>query len=199
MDTLRYFLLHHYGGIYIDLDIFTYRPLTPLLTFPALACRTTPTGVSNDVLFSTPHHPFFSLVIERLETYNRDLFFPYLTVMYTTGPLFFSAIWIEYLSGETRGAVDRLRVLVKGSLKGDSYGFWKNVPGGSWHEADSYFILWMGDHLMLMIFLGLMTGLTVGVVLWAMLRRSVAPPGSKEWWEQEKERERLMWKLSQLR
>ena len=58
-DAIRYFVLDHYGGVYIDLDDGCNRPLEPLLSYPAFVRKTVPTGVSNDVMGSVPHHPFF--------------------------------------------------------------------------------------------------------------------------------------------
>jgi len=208
VDALRYFLLYHYGGVYIDLDLFTYKPLTPLLTLPAVACRTTPTGISNDILFSTPQHPFFTLVIERLEDYSRNLLVPYLTVMYTTGPLFLSAIWIEYLRGKDKGGrtLDRLHVLIQGPVKGDNYGFWKNIRGGSWHKQDMYVMLWMGDHLIISTLLGFAIGICVVILLWKAFKMCTAMFRGGRWLElqrekdrrQDAERQRAMWKLHQL-
>jgi inositol phosphorylceramide mannosyltransferase catalytic subunit len=174
--------------------------LTPLLTFPAVACRTTPTGISNDILFSTPNHPFFTLVIERLETYNRNLILPYLTIMYSTGPLFFSAIWIEYLRGKTGGgsALERLRVLAKGPMKGDNYGFFKNIQGGSWHGSDLAVMLWMGDHLIIVTLLGFVIGISVVALLWSMLRRCGMMFRGKRWWERQRTRRKVSWKLAEM-
>merc|ERR1711939_575072 len=81
-DAIRYFILAHYGGIYIDLDDGCNRRLDPLLSYPAWARRTLPTGISNDAMGSVPQHPFFLHVIERLASYNRNWFMPYITVMY---------------------------------------------------------------------------------------------------------------------
>jgi mannosyltransferase OCH1-like enzyme len=202
VDALRYFLLHHYGGVYIDLDIFPYRPLTPLLTFPAVACRTAPTGISNDILFSTPQHPFFTLVLNRLHTYNRNLLLPYITIMYTTGPLFFSAVWIEYLRGSARGGgpLERLRVLSKGPVRGDSYGFFKNIQGGSWHGKDLELINWMGKHVIIVTLLGFAIGISVVLVLWVMLRRCAALFRSERWLDlqnkQPRVRQKAAWSLA---
>lgn len=95
-DAIRYFVLYHYGGIYIDLDDGCKRKLDPLLTVPAFVRKTAPTGVSNDVMGSVPHHPFFLKVIQNLEKYQRNWFIPYLTIMISTGPLYLSLIWKQY-------------------------------------------------------------------------------------------------------
>jgi mannosyltransferase OCH1-like enzyme len=179
-----------------------------LLTFPAVACRTTPTGISNDILFSTPQHPFFTLVIERLEDYSRNLLVPYLTVMYTTGPLFLSAIWIEYLRGKDKSGstLDRLHVLIQGPVKGDNYGFWKNIKGGSWHKQDRYVMLWMGDHLIISTLLGFAIGICVAILLWKAFKMCTAMLRGGRWLELQREhdrrqdakRQRAVWKLQQL-
>jgi mannosyltransferase OCH1-like enzyme len=199
VDALRYFLLHHYGGIYIDLDLFTYKSLTPLLTFPAVACRTTPTGISNDILFSTPLHSFFTLVTMRLESYNRNFLLPYLTIMYSTGPLFLSAIWIEYLGGSTKGGapLDRLHVLMQGPHKGDNYGFWKNIQGGSWHGKDMYLMFWLGDHLILATLLGFLIGTVLVVVLWKILNRGTGFFRPERWREVQREQQRVRQRAAQ--
>jgi len=46
---------------------------------------------------SAPNHPFYLRVIKNLERYARNWWLPYLTVMLSTGPLFLSIIWKEYL------------------------------------------------------------------------------------------------------
>ncbi|RQM06498.1 hypothetical protein DH86_00002311, partial [Scytalidium sp. 3C] len=58
-DAIRYFVLAHYGGVYIDLDDGCNRRLDPLLSYPAWVRRTVPTGISNDAMGAVPQHPFF--------------------------------------------------------------------------------------------------------------------------------------------
>ncbi|KAI4268756.1 MAG: hypothetical protein LQ337_007666, partial [Flavoplaca oasis] len=65
---------------------------------------------------SIPQHPFFLLVIESLREYDRNWRLPYITVMYSTGPLFLSVIWKKYMSsGSNVGdgvAGGRVRILM---------------------------------------------------------------------------------------
>lgn len=180
-DALRYFVLHHYGGVYLDLDIAPYRPLTPLLAYPAFTCQTAPTGISNDVLGAVPQHPFFASVIDSLHFYNRDWLLSYITVMYSTGPLFLSVMWVEYLStlksrSRTDAAVEmhRVRVLTKGGVEGDSYGFFHNIQGGSWHGADTEFIFWMGRHWVAVTLLGFAVGFAATACSWWVVKRVAA-------------------------
>ena len=46
---------------------------------------------------SSPNHPFYLQVIRKLEKYARNWRLPYLTVMLSTGPLFLSIMWKEFL------------------------------------------------------------------------------------------------------
>ena len=75
-DAVRYFVLYHFGGIYLDLDIVPRRKLDTLLTLSAFACLTTPTGISNDSLGCTAGHSFFLHVINSLRTFNKNWYSP---------------------------------------------------------------------------------------------------------------------------
>lgn len=87
------------------------RRLDPLLSYSAWVRKTKPTGISNDAMGSAPQHPFFLQVIESLQSYNRNWRVPYITVMYSTGPLFLSVIWKEYIRWGT-SEEGRVRILM---------------------------------------------------------------------------------------
>lgn len=146
-DAIRYFVLSHYGGIYIDLDDGCNRALEPLLSYPAFVRRTIPTGISNDVMGAVPHHPFFMRVIEELENYDRGWIMPYISVMASTGPLFLSIIWrhwdaegLNYGDGPD-GA--RVRIIFPEEYNGHSWSFFTHHTGNSWHGADVQLIFWV--------------------------------------------------------
>jgi inositol phosphorylceramide mannosyltransferase catalytic subunit len=73
--------------------------------------RTDPTGVSNDSMGAAPRHPFLSRVIDHLGRYAHSWLLPYLTVMLSTGPLFFSVMWKEYIWSHP-GKGQEVRVLL---------------------------------------------------------------------------------------
>ena len=122
------------------------RRLDPLLEYPAWLRRTAPTGISNDAMGSVPQHPFFLRVIYSLETYNRNWFLPYITVMYSTGPLFLSVIWKEYMNEEPLG-LSRVRVLMQDAYNRYPWSFFTHHPGSSWHGKDARLIFWVSLHL----------------------------------------------------
>ena len=146
-DATRYFVLLHYGGIYIDLDDGCNRPLDPLLSYPAWVRKTIPTGISNDAMGSVPQHPFFNRVTEDLQKYDRNWLLPYITVMGSTGPLFLSVMWRHWTSeGHNVGdGIDggRIRILFPEEYQGSPWSFFTHHLGNSWHRADVEFIFWV--------------------------------------------------------
>ncbi|KAL9055945.1 MAG: hypothetical protein Q9162_003241 [Coniocarpon cinnabarinum] len=143
-DAIRYFVLHHYGGVYIDLDDGCTRKLDPLLAYPAWVRRTTPTGISNDVMGAVPGHPFFHRVLESLEAYNRNWIAPYVTIMSSTGPLFLSLIWRHHNSAYEDMPEDaRVRILFPNAYMGHKWSFFSHHVGNSWHRWDTDAIIWV--------------------------------------------------------
>lgn len=102
-DSIRYFILHHFGGIYMDLDIGCRRRMDGLLQGdweailpitkpvsesseisiePALMCQV---GVSNDLIFSSKGSAFMDDVVHGLPAFNHEWVTNYPTVMFSTG------------------------------------------------------------------------------------------------------------------
>ncbi|BDD61816.1 hypothetical protein MPDQ_006247 [Monascus purpureus] len=164
-DSIRYFVLAHYGGTYIDLDDGCNRRLDPLLAYPAWLRRTAPTGISNDAMGAVPQHPFFLRVIEALQSYNRHWLLPYVTVMYSTGPLFLSVIWKQYMQ-EQRSDLGRVRILMQGEYNRYSWSFFTHHIGNSWHGKDARLIFWMGEHWLFLTVCGFILAGVAGVGIW---------------------------------
>ena len=169
-DTIRYFVLAHYGGVYIDLDQGCNRKLTSLLSFTAWVRRTIPTGISNDLMGSVPQHPFFLQVIESLQGADRKWVLPYITIMASTGPLFLSVVWKKWMSkhsnlDQTQWA-GRVRVLMPDLAEGRPWSFFTSYGGSSWHGSDAKFIAWMGRNWMWLVLLGFMLASVLGVGMW---------------------------------
>jgi mannosyltransferase OCH1-like enzyme len=103
IDALKYFVLYHFGGVYMDLDIACRRPLDPLLNFPAWFPEASPLGVNNDLMAAAPRHPILQRMTLELERHNKYWVFPYLTIFWSTGPQFSSDIlkeWFEHYNQE---------------------------------------------------------------------------------------------------
>ncbi|CAG8041369.1 unnamed protein product [Penicillium salamii] len=173
-DTIRYFILSHLGGIYIDMDDGCNRRLDPLLTFPAWVRRTTPTGISNDAMGSIPQHPFFLKVIESLQSYDRSWLFPYITIMSSTGPLFLSIIWKQYRRwSRLLDEASRVRILMPEEYMQYPRSFFTHHVGNSWHRGDASIIFWMGAHWPLVTVCGFLVMCLMGACLWMLYCRLV--------------------------
>ncbi|KAF4539463.1 Mannosyl phosphorylinositol ceramide synthase SUR1 [Lasiodiplodia theobromae] len=161
-DAIRYFALVHFGGIYIDLDDGCNYRLDPLLQYPAWLPLTAPIGVSNDVMGSVPHHPFFERVIRALADYNHNWASPYLTVMYTTGPLFLSEMREEYLAKKDDvPPAEQLFTLMPRDYDRNGQSMFRSYRGSSWHEDDAAVIFWLGDHVVALAMVGALSAIAV--------------------------------------
>lgn len=94
-DAIRYFILHHYGGFYIDMDIECLKPIDNLIEdFEIVLSKLV--GFSNAIMGSIPGHSLWLKVFEELEKRkdnppeNTNHFIkntmPYY-VGYSTGPI----------------------------------------------------------------------------------------------------------------
>lgn len=145
-DAIRYFVLHHYGGVYLDLDVGCLRPLDPLLVYPVILPKTIPVGVSNDLMFAEQGHPLLDQAIHNLITFDHSWILNYPTVMFSTGPMFLSAQYGLYSSSHPTTSVGDIRILPK-SLYGKNakegeapHSFFSHYYGSSWHADDAGFI-----------------------------------------------------------
>lgn len=180
-DAIRYFVLAHFGGVYIDLDDGCQRRLDPLLTYSAWVRRTVPTGISNDVMGSIPHHPFFLKVIDALPRYDRSWLLPYITVMGSTGPLFLSVIWRHYNNELPEDPLEeqRIRILFPDEYNKNSWSFFSHHLGNSWHRADVKLILWMGSHWVFLTVAGFLVAGVLFTALFWLYQRVVNKSGTR--------------------
>lgn len=156
-DAIRYFVLHHYGGVYIDIDIGCRRPADALLRYPIILPKTIPVGISNDLMFAEKGHPFFAQTIRRLAAFDHNWIINYPTVMFSTGPMFLSA----QMSVFAKKHPQVVRVLPK-ALYGKNakpgeapHSFFDHFYGSSWHEDDAGFIWFLAKKGMFVVYAGL--------------------------------------------
>ncbi|KAK7888150.1 CSG1/SUR1-like protein [Exophiala xenobiotica] len=182
-DAIRYFVLAHYGGVYLDLDDGCERRLDPLLSYTAFLRRTVPTGISNDVMGAIPQHPFFLRVMESLQGADRSWVLPYITIMASTGPLFLSVIWKKWMGEhahlDPETWVGRVRVLMPSEYSKHAWSFFKEYKGNSWHGSDARFIFWMGKNWMLLTALGFLLAGVLGVAIWWVYSRLILVGSSR--------------------
>lgn len=105
-DVMRYFVLHQFGGIYVDLDTTSLKPLD-LWTYSHqclvseepyehvyLVRQMNHSNIVNSPLAARPRHPFFAEVIKQLPHYAGRYFGDFL---HSTGPYFLDAVYQTYI------------------------------------------------------------------------------------------------------
>jgi inositol phosphorylceramide mannosyltransferase catalytic subunit len=55
IDAIKYFVLYHYGGFYLDLDIGCRRTFETLRSRELVLAKTKPIGFATDCKISNPH------------------------------------------------------------------------------------------------------------------------------------------------
>jgi mannosyltransferase OCH1-like enzyme len=145
VDAVRYYLLYHYGGIYLDMDVGC-RTQVDFLRFQSIKALfpiTSPIGVSNDVMISIPKHPFMKFLIDQLPRYQSHWLFKYPTVMFSTGSGFLSYMLYLY-SFTAEGSVSRAPNGNKDIALIDNFAYTQvnffHVEGSSWHGWDARLI-----------------------------------------------------------
>jgi mannosyltransferase OCH1-like enzyme len=144
-DAICYLVLYHFGGIYLDLDIGCRDPsLNDLRIFPAIVPKTKPIGYSNDMLAAHPKHPFFEQLIHNLPKWNGWFVFPYLTVIFSTGPMYLN---IQYW---TTTLCD-IWILPPELYSEGKERYFSHYEGSSWHswDADVIKLIWTKRYALL--------------------------------------------------
>lgn len=163
VDAARYFLLYHFGGFYLDLDIGCHRSLEDLRAYQAILPKTEPLGFSNDFMASSKRHPFFRQLTNALSVWNVHLGLPDLTVLVSTGPLFLTNQYHSALPSTLEGVKTLPHSLY--AEKSDLAYFY-HVQGSTWHRLDAAFFnaLWFDGYLN--IFVTVIICALFGYYLW---------------------------------
>jgi mannosyltransferase OCH1-like enzyme len=150
-DAIRYFVLHHYGGIYLDMDTWCNE------TFPldqiesdktphnALFKSTLPTGVTNDFMIASARHPAYAAAISKLPFYYRITRFwarlqPYCNIMISSGPMFLTLVVKDYLLEQP--SVPSATVQVVNATQLAPY--ITDLESSTWHQSDAHVLMWLG-------------------------------------------------------
>jgi len=166
-NILRYLLLHHYGGVYLDVDITCRVPVDTLLHMPFVTPGAHPAGINNAFILARPQHPFLQETISRIPSRDIPWPLPYVENMLTTGCMFITNSWMEYtrkgrdLEWQDKVFVlaDQHRSLESHMLRGETTTpLFKHGGASSWHSWDAELIVFVGAH-------GRMIGLVVAVLL----------------------------------
>ncbi|KAI1828828.1 CAZyme family GT32 [Penicillium roqueforti] len=170
-DALRYFVLHHFGGVYLDMDTWCNQsfPIHEIesdnLTNYALFKSTVPTGVTNDFMIVSARHPVYAAAIARLPISHEMTrlwaqWQPYSAIMISAGPMFLTLVIKEYLLEQPSLPSPAVGVINATELAP----FITDLEGGTWHRPDAQVVMWIGHRpwtWFLMGAIGLAAGLSV--------------------------------------
>ena len=171
VDAARYVILREFGGLYADLDLECLKPFDELLGAEMVLPRTTPFGLSGQLMLSRPGHPFFGFAVRALHAAFKKWyrwFLPrHLKILASTGPLFVTECVQAYKADN--GGVEGLRVM---SLDEHGHGdpdeaFIHNHRGKTWAGVDTLFFNLVHDNWKVLAAVGLM--LAIAVALASML------------------------------
>lgn len=150
MDAVRYFILHQFGGIYLDLDVGCLKRLDFLRQANFTAPLTYPVGISNDIMAASKNSIFMDRVIKQLSRWNHWMIIKYIQVMFGTGPMFLT---VQYALSPRRIAQDvsviEARTYGKYDKSGDPAFY--HLHGSSWHADDAAFIFWLDKYKFLLL------------------------------------------------
>lgn len=169
-DSIRYFILYHYGGIYLDMDTWCNETL-PVLQLGsgtgqdyAWFKSTLPTGVSNDFLVASANHPAYAAAIARLPAFNDITrvwarWQPHCAIMISAGPMFLTMVLKDYLLRQPLLPSPTLGVIGASALAP----YITDLESSTWHHADTKVLVWIGERPWIWFSMGLVA-LAAGLV-----------------------------------
>ncbi|KAH6850616.1 nucleotide-diphospho-sugar transferase [Chaetomium sp. MPI-CAGE-AT-0009] len=175
VDAVRYFIMMHYGGVYMDLDNGCKANLTPLLYYPVWVTDGGRGALSNNILGARPNHPFWHRLTLSLLPYDWKWPLPFVTIMYASGQWFLTAMWEEYHAllpkpADGQQHEHRLyRIMMDMAPGADPWVFFTHQEdgGGTWNNWDNTLFASIGDHLLLFF---TVLFVAIGLVSWVGLR-----------------------------
>ncbi|KAJ5453416.1 uncharacterized protein N7458_004372 [Penicillium daleae] len=150
-DSIRYFVLYHYGGIYLDMDSWCNQTI-PIHKLGAgneadyaLFKSTLPTGITNDLLVTSARHPVYAAAIAKLPLFNAITrpwarLQPYCAIMISAGPMFLTMVAKDYLLGQPSLPSKALGVINSSEL----VPYITDLESSTWHQSDAKVLMWIG-------------------------------------------------------
>ena len=142
LDAARYFILYHYGGIYLDMDMECKVPFDRILQNVSSEAEvvlgaTAPVGVTSSFLMAKKNHRLLKQMTEGLPQSNRWYISPYWTVIMSTGPLY---VWRSYLNYPCN---EQIHVL---PYELHSRQYLDHKHASTWHSWDGPIMLFFDHH-----------------------------------------------------
>ena len=131
VDVARYFILLHYGGVTIDIDLKCRVPLDDILrdkvSYDLVVPETDPAGVTVEFMAAKSRGQFLHQVAHDLNRTPPDYVLPYITIIFSTGPMYLTNKLVDYPKS------DEIFVIPQKTYREE---YFRNLHGGSWHRWD---------------------------------------------------------------
>lgn len=185
-DTVRYFILHRYGGLYADMDYYCKRSWDEVLNNYTndIYLVETPnkisdeTHVSNSLMYSRAGHVFWNkLFIELEKNQETPLYYgKHVTIMFTTGPGILNRVYtlyklryhLDYYPYKLFHPYGLNSDILSLNDKQNVYAL--HIGKGSWESYDSKWLIFLYQEYGIIIFV-LLT-LVLPSILFYMFRRT---------------------------
>jgi len=184
-DTVRYFILHRYGGLYADMDYYCNRDWDDIVKMysNSLYLVETPNKfyddvhISNSLMFSTAGHVFWSKLFIELEIWQHAPIYysRHMTIMFTTGPGILNRVFNKYKTSYRLDYYPYKLFHPYGlntdiiSLKSKPEVYAVHLGKGSWEKNDSHIIIFVYQEWKVLIFILLV--LTIPSLSWYITKR----------------------------
>lgn len=142
IDAMKYLVLFHFGGLYIDLDIKCNAPdlITSMLPSdkldnePDIIFHMGTEGISanTDLVAAKRFHPFFKLAVHQLKAANRWYYSYHFTIVLSAGPTFLYGVYRQF------PLKDRIYYVPNSVIYGKLL---EGVGGGTWYGKDSLLLI----------------------------------------------------------
>lgn len=165
-DSIRYFILYHYGGIYSDIDLKPIKSLKPILekykNKNSILYKSSNSGLlTNDFMISKPKNIFWKKVWnELILNYNYNSLSKHLNVMYTTGPLLIDNAYEKLIFKDKYVYIINSKYINNCDISVNKpcynkEAYLKRYEGNSWHGIDSTIINIFYLHYKIIIFIAI--------------------------------------------
>ncbi len=159
VDAARYFLMYHYGGIYLDMDVDCKAPfdemfknLSKMNHVDVITGAAQGGGMTNSFFANKARHPFLYLLIRLLISSNGWYLTPYFSVLLSTGPMFMTKIYYKYPCKQD------IYILYQNN-------FTRHEHASTWHNDDGPLMIWIYYHRVLLLTL-ICVAIVIGTVVY---------------------------------
>lgn len=187
---MKYFIMRHEGGIYIDMDNGCLESLEPLRYYPVFVTDNIQATLDNNILGAVPNHPFFEFVTNHIWAYSFFYYpWPYMAIMYNSGQWFFTSMWEKYhdvvaprswnpfhrdipaaAAAKSNNDNQLFRVIMENRRGAEPWVFWNEGAGLTWESWDYGAFMWIGEHaeevIRMVVGVTIAVSLIIGLIVW---------------------------------